>query len=161
MADEIADMVADLLILIVDGKGAQDPVEVGFPISLVAADGSAKGDDSFETSGALARPDLNAQAVRDTLALTGRLHSAFVGSTATPHGAPLIEPAGSASVVGARVTILRAVGGACGGAASGAAGQIGLRIVGLLRKQGVGQDTRGDRPGLLFLVVVVLALGPF
>ena len=30
----------------------------------------------------------------------------------------------------------------------------------MLRKQGVGQDARGDRPGLLPLSVVVLALGP-
>src|ERR1700734_4455202 len=88
MADEIADMVADLLVLIGDGKGAQDPVEVGFPISPVSANGSAKGDDSFATSDALARPDLNAQAIRDTLALTGRLHSTFVGPTATPYVGP-------------------------------------------------------------------------
>src|ERR1700722_13884040 len=111
MADEIADMVPDLLVLIVDGKGAQDPVEVGFPISLVTAHGSAKGDDSFGTPDALARPDLNAQAVRDTLARTRRLHFAFVGSTATPHVAPLIEPAGRALVVGARVAILGIIRG--------------------------------------------------
>jgi hypothetical protein len=59
MADEVSDMVANLIVLIVDGKGAQDPVEVGFPITLVAADGSAEGDDSFGTSHALARPDLD------------------------------------------------------------------------------------------------------
>ena len=84
MADEIADMVADLLVLIVDGKSVQDPVEVGFPVSLVAADGSAKGDDSFRTSDALARPDLNSQAASDRFAWPGRPHSAFVRSTAAP-----------------------------------------------------------------------------
>src|ERR1700722_11763050 len=96
MADEIADMVADFLVLIVDWKGAQDPVEVGFPVSLVAAHGSAKGDDSFETLDALARPDLNSQAASDRFAWPGRPHSAFVRSLAAPDVAPLTEPAGRA-----------------------------------------------------------------
>src|ERR1700722_10120749 len=129
MADEIADMVADFLVLIVDGKGAQDPLEFGFPISLVAAHGSAKGDDSFGTPDALARPDLNAQAVRDTLARTSGLHSTFVGSTATPHVAPLIEPAGRALVVDARCAILEIICGARGCAACSLASQIDLRII--------------------------------
>lgn len=115
MADEVADMVAYLVVLIVDGKSAQDPVEVGLPVSLVAADGSAKGDDSFRTSRALARPDFNAQA-SDRLALSGRPHPAFVGSVAAPDVAPLIEPAGRAFVFGARVAILGVGGDACGGA---------------------------------------------
>ena len=116
VADETADMVTDLIVLIVDGKGAQDPVEVRFPVSLVAADGSAKGDDRFGTSGALAGPDLNPQAPRDTTALPGRPHPAFVRSIAAPYVAPLIEPAGCALVVGAGGAILGVVGGACGGA---------------------------------------------
>ena len=62
MADEVAHLIADLIVLIVDGKSAQDPVEVGLPVSLVAADGSAKGDDGFRTSVALARPDLDPKA---------------------------------------------------------------------------------------------------
>src|ERR1700722_18126266 len=159
MADEIADMVADFLVLIVDWKGAQDPVEVGFPISLVAAHGSAKGDYSFRTPYALARPDLNAQAVRNTLARTSGLDSAFVGSTATPHVAPLIEPAGRALVVDARCAILGIIGDACSSAERGPAASIHLRIVRLLRKQGIGQDACGDRPSLLPLSVVVLAFG--
>jgi hypothetical protein len=106
MADEVADMVADLIVPIVDGKSAQDPVEVGCPITLVAADCSAKGDNSFLTSHPLARPDLNPQAVRDRLALPGRPHSAFVRSITAPDVAPFIEPTGRALVVGARVAIL-------------------------------------------------------
>src|SRR5258708_31917414 len=106
MGDEVANMVANLLVLIVDGKGAQDPMEVRFPISLVAAHGSTKGNDRFRTSGAPARPDLHPQAVRDTLALTGRLHSAFFFSIAAPYVAPLADPAGSASVAAARVPVL-------------------------------------------------------
>src|SRR3984957_7061185 len=129
MADEVSDMVADLLVLIVDGKSAQDPVEVGFPVSLVAADGSAKGDDSFGTSHALARPDLDPQAVRDTLALPGRQHSAFVRSIAAPDIAPLIEPAGCALAVGACAAILGVVVGACSGARRDSVSRVDRGIV--------------------------------
>ena len=132
MADEVADMVTDLIVLIVDGKSAQDPVEVGFPVSLVAADGSAKGDDSFGTSHASARPDLDPQAVRDGLALPCHPHSACVRSIAAPDIAPLIEPAGRAFVVAGGVAILWVVGAACGGAPSARVSPIDLRIVGLL-----------------------------
>ena len=83
MADEIVDMVAHLLVLVVDGKGAQDPVEVGFPVSLVAADCSAEGDDGFRTRGALARPDLDPQSAHG-LGLPCRPHSAFVRTIAAP-----------------------------------------------------------------------------
>src|SRR6516162_4853085 len=111
MADEVAHMVADLVILIVDGKSAQDPVEVGFPVPLVAAHGSAKGDDGFWTCDPLARPDLNPKASH-RLALPGRPHPAFVRSVAAPDVAPFLEPAGRAFVVGARVAILGVAGGA-------------------------------------------------
>src|SRR6478672_4893464 len=104
-------------------------MEVGFPISLVAANSSAKGDDSFGTSDALARPDLNPQAVPDTIALPCRSHSAFVRSIATPNVAPLMEPAGRAFVVGACVAILRVVSGACRAARGSPASRIDLRIV--------------------------------
>ena len=59
MVEEVADMVAHLVVLVVDGESAQNPVEVGFPVSFVPADGAAKGDDSFGTASAHARPDLD------------------------------------------------------------------------------------------------------
>src|SRR4029077_10730187 len=104
-------------------------MEIEFPISLVAANGSAKGDDGFGTSDALARPDLNPQAVPDTIALPCRSHSAFVRSIATPNAAPLMEPASRAFVVGACVAILRVVSGARRGAWGGPASRINVRIV--------------------------------
>src|ERR1700722_18159208 len=97
MADEIADMVADLIVLIVDWKGAQDPMEVGFPISLVAAHGSAKGDDSFGTPDALARPDLNAPAGR---ALVVGARVAILGII---RGACGCAPCGLASQIDLRI----------------------------------------------------------
>src|SRR5271163_1544432 len=115
MADKISDMVADLVVLIVDGKGAQDPVKVRFPVPLVAADGSAKGDDSFRTWDALARPDLDSQAC-NWLGLAGRPHPTRVRSVAAPDVAPFVEPTGNALVVGARVAILGIVDTARAGA---------------------------------------------
>src|SRR5580693_160824 len=159
MADEVADMVTDLIVLIVDGKSAQDPVEVGFPVSLVAADGSAKGDDSFGTSDALARPDLNPEAVGDGLALRCHPHSACVCSIAAPYVAPFMEPAGRAFVVGARGAIRGAIHAAYAGARRERVSCIDVRVVGLLREQGVGQDAGRDWSGLLLLGVVVFAFG--
>src|SRR5580704_10018367 len=158
MADEGADMVTDLIVLIVDGKSAKDPAEVGFPISLVAADGSAKGDDSFGTSDALARPDLNPQAPGARLPLPGGSDSAFIRTFATPDIAPLLEPAGRAFVVGARGAIRGAIHAACAGARRERVSCIDVRV-GLLREQGVGQDAGRDWSGLLLLGVVVFAFG--
>src|ERR1700678_34052 len=128
VADEVADMVADLVVLIVDGEGAQDPVEVRFPVYLVAADGSAKGDDSFGTSGALARPDLNPQAP-NWLGLAGRPHPTRVWSVAAPDVAPFVEPTGNALVVGARLAILGIVDAAGAGARGDAMSRVDCGIV--------------------------------
>src|SRR5271166_5867570 len=128
MGDEVAHMVADLIVLIVDGKSAQDPVEVGFPVSLVAPDGSAEGDDSFRTLDALAGPDLDPQA-SDGLALPGRPHLALVRSVATPDVAPFVKPAGRALVVRARLAILGVVGATRGGARRDPVSRVDPRIV--------------------------------
>jgi len=87
-------------------------------------------------------------------------HPAFDRSVAAPDVAPFLEPSGRTPVVRARSAPLTVARSASAGARSEAARRVDRGVVGLLREQRVGQDTRRDRPSLLSLVVIVLTLGP-
>ena len=91
MHDEVGDMVADPIVPISDVKSAQDPVELGFPVSLVTANAAAKRDDRFGISHHRARPDLDPK-VPDRLALLSRSHSAFVRSVSASDVALVVPP---------------------------------------------------------------------
>src|SRR5208337_3226590 len=158
MLDEVADVVSDLIILVVNWKSAQYPMKIGFPVSLVAADRSAKRDDCLRTSRALPRPDLNAEAANG-FALTRRPHFARVRPVATPDVAPLIEPGGRALRILERVAVVGVVGNAAGRARRHSMLGVDARVVSLLREQGIGQYSRRSWAGNLLRIIVVLPLG--
>jgi hypothetical protein len=47
MGHEVADVIADLIVLVIDRKRSQDPMKVGFPVPLVALHRAAKGNHAF------------------------------------------------------------------------------------------------------------------
>src|ERR1700722_16901888 len=77
MGHEVADVIADLIVLVVDRKRSQDPMKVGLPVPLVALHRAAKGDHALWTRLAPPRPDLDAKATHRFI-LSRRSHVAFL-----------------------------------------------------------------------------------
>src|ERR1700722_1886445 len=158
MGHEVADVIADLIVLVVDRKRSQDPMKVGLPVPLVALHRAAKGDHALRTWLALPCPDLNAKAAHRFFLPRGS-HFAFLRAVAAPDVPPLVEPPRHAPGVTERVAVLGVIGNTIGRPRRYSVIAIDPGVVSLFRKQGVRQNPCGCGTGHLLGVVIVLALG--